>query len=514
MRVFWTSTLIVIIGILPWLLLSGCQQGEPVNSSSNNQTESQIAPIETPSEISATQAPQLTLTMPVSTPTEVSFIPTVIAKDSSRGYQTTPGELREIAQKADLGIEPYASAVEDVLRFAKRNWSYYLREQETCEDADSPLWNDNGGGTPILLAKAMAYHITGDENYAFQVRDILERIMSTVKSITPEVQRCQLTFSWGTPELVSSADLIEDVLANSECLGPESTVFNENELVTGNCKELFQNWLVKNPYYIISLSAEESLSNWGAAATNALAYIADYLWDRPEVSIIHRVPEVLYGSDTVTFSPAEAFAHANQLAIDRMNGYRVELRSSRACDLFVSPQQNPSWDMVKSQISEIGIIPEDARREEYCNISEYNGLYQNYPQIHLGNNIQQCELMLRRGDSSCYDNIDESDIPGYTFVGADGENHVTHLYPGRGSIERAIKAIIVDSGTEWRHDSALEVAYHYYYSANTISGIDLWYEELIDGRPLSCSQDLCFGTLTHGFAVDELPSPVPMIAPP
>jgi hypothetical protein len=241
---------------------------------------------------------------------------------------------------------------------------------------------------------------------------------------------------------------------------------------------LFQNWLVKNPYYVISFSAATSKSNAGAAATNTTAYIADYLWDRPDMVLLHRNPPQVNNGRDRKLTPSEAFAYANKLALDRMNGYGVEYGSSFSCDFLDGEQQNSQWLPVKSQISETGIIPEEARRQEHCNVPNYNGAYQNYPQLHLGNNIQQCELMLRRGDASCYDNADNIDIPDYIFTGPDGELKTTHLLPGRGSIERAIKAIIVDTGTEWRHDSALVVAYRYYYTHHTLPGFELWPTQL------------------------------------
>ncbi len=136
----------------------------------------------------------------------------------------------------------------------------------------------------------------------------------------------------------------------------------------------------------------------------------------------------------------------------------------------------------------------------------------NYPQVHLGSLIQQCELMLRRGDTRCYDNIDNTDIPDYTFIGPDGHKKTTHLKPGRGSLERAIKAIIVDSKTEWRHDSALEVAFRYYSQRHQFEGIELWPAQL--NRPSECAQDICFGTLTHGFAGGEQLGLPPVVPPP
>ncbi len=445
---------------------------------------------------------------PTQTPVEVTNVP------DSRGYLTTPQELIVIAGKANQGIEPYHSAVIDVLQWADLEWKYELNAQETCANADEPVWNDNDGGTPILYAKALAYHLTGDVHYAEEVKNILERIMTEVVSISDSTVRCQLNFAWGTPELVASADLIEAYWKDQTCTGPTSTSYFDPEIGSGMCKSLFQNWLVKNPYYIISLSAETGMSNWGAAATNSLAYIADYLWDRPEVLLIHRLPLIINSHGFVTYSPSESFAHANQLALDRMNGYRVEYRSNSSCDVLEGKQQKGDLEPVKSQITEHGIIPEDARRDEYCNISQYNGIYQNYPQLYLGNNIQQCELMLRRGDASCFDNVETTDIPEYSFVGPDGNLKTTHLYPGRGSIERAIKAIIVDSNTEWRHESALDVAYRYYYVHHTLPGFELWAAKL-SSKHVSCDQDICFGGLTHRFSIQEgIPSAAPTASPP
>lgn len=431
---------------------------------------------------------------------------------TSRGYLTTPAELQVIAQKASQGIEPYKSAVNEVLQAASNTWDYKLDPTEVCKSSRNPAWLHSERGTRVLYAKALAYHLTGDSRYAEDVRQILERIMTKILTISLNSQQCRLNFGWGTPELVASADLIEDYWYNQTCTGPLSARYEDTTMGTGNCKKLFQNWLAKNPYYVVSYTAEGSQSNWGAAATTALAYIADYLWDRPDVTLVQRNPPEINNGEITTYTPAQAYAHANQLALDRMNGYRIEFESANSCDELGGPQQNSAWPPVKSQITEKGIIPEDARRAEYCNIPAYNGQYENYPQLHLGDTIQQCELMLRRGDSSCYDNMDNRDIPDYTFTLDNGDNKVTHLYSGRGSVERAIDAIIVDAHTEWRHDSALEVAYRYYFTHHRFDGVDQWAAQL--NQPSDCSQDICFGTLTHGFAVGETPGLPPTVPPP
>lgn len=439
--------------------------------------------------------------------------PTTPARSStSRGYMTTPEELAIIKQKADQGMEPYKSALIGVLSWAEKNWDYKLDTHQECQNSDRPAWNDNTDGTPILYAKALAYHLTNDSRYAEEVKNILQRIMTEVVTIDLDARQCRLNFSWGTPELVTSADLIEDYWKTKICTGPISTLYIDTTVRSGNCKALFQNWLIKNPYYTVAYLAESSKGNQGAAATTALAYIADYLWDRPEVLLLHRHPPQINNGQDIAFTPAQAFTHANRLALERMNGYGVEYDSSSSCDYLSGPQQSSQWPPVKSQIAENGIIPEDARREEFCNIPRYNGDYQNYPQVHLSNNIQQCELMLRRGDRSCFDNVDNTDLPEYSFVGPDGETKTTHLKPGRGSIERAIRAIIVDSNTAWDHDEALEVAYRYYHHYSTLPDFDQWFDEL--DRRNQCHQDVCFGTLTHGFARCETPTLPPTVPPP
>jgi hypothetical protein len=463
-----------------------------------------------------TQTPHKSDGIPTQTLSTVTPLPAKptqpLVLGHSRGYLTTPQELETIKIKADQGIEPYHSSVLGVLEWADKQWDFKLQEHEKCKNSDRPAWDDNQKGTPILYAKALAYHLTGDTKYAEEVKDILERIMTEVKTISIDDPQCRLNFGWGTPELVASADLIEDYWQNQMCTGPTGTLYVDGTIGSGDCKILFQNWLAKNPYYVVSLSAVSNNSNWGAAATNATAYIADYLWDRPDISLVHRYPEQLNNGGENKRTPAEAFAYANQLALDRMNGYTVEYISNYSCDYLGGQQQSKEWSPVKSQITENGIIPEDARREEYCNIPRYNGEYQNYPQLHIGNNIQQCELMLRRGDPSCYDNVDSTDIPNYKFIDPGGQIKTTHLYPGRGSLERAINAIIVDSNTVWKRDAALSVAYRYYYWYHTTPGFDQWHDQ-IDSL-VECDQDVCFGILTHAFAPGEVPGLPPTVSPP
>jgi len=429
----------------------------------------------------------------------------------SRGYLTTPQELTVIKQKADQDIEPYATAVAEVLSQASRSWDFALEANTTCNNSDDPLWSDNQGGMPILYAKALAYHLTGETRYAEEVKGILQRIMTEVLTISITENQCQLNFGWATPEMVASADLIEDYWKNQTCTGPTSTVYGQNAIGSGNCKVLFQNWLVKNPYYVTSYDANTGKwGNWEAATTNATLYVADYLADRPSAQLVARNP---YGANFV-FPPPQAYQRSKDLLLAAMSMHVITAKTIGKCDALSGSYQSPDWPPVKGGITEEGIIPEDAQREEYCNIPHYNGTYQNYPEINLGNLIQQCELMRRRGDNSCFDNVDTTDVPDYTYTGYDGEARTTHLYPGRGSLERAIDAIIIDAGTEWRRSGALWVAYRYYFNNKRLPETDLarW-SSWLEMRAGDCGQDICFGGLTHGFAPGEDPGGTPGSGP-
>ena len=120
--------------------------------------------------------------------------------------------------------------------------------------------------------------------------------------------------------------------------------------------------------------------------------------------------------------------------------------------------------------------------------------------------------MLRRGDRSCYDNVDNSNLPSFSYIDSKDRPQTTHLKPGRGSIERAIKAIIVDSNTPWQRESALFVAHRYYREYGRLDGFEQWAQYLGDNP--ECSQDLCFTILTHALNDNETYTLPPTVPPP
>lgn len=448
-------------------------------------------------------APPLTLDTPIPPAITPTLISPAAEPPAPRGYQTSPQELALIRDLAARGREPLATAVSEVIALANQPWDYALAAMPTCPDADQPAWIDNEGGTPRLYARALAFHLTGEQRYAEETAAILTRIMQEVVQLSDSreerFEQCQLNFAWGIPELVAAADLIETYWAGRTCRGPATTIYGDPTQANGRCKNRLQNWLVKNPYYVISWTASRRTNNWGAAATTATAYIADYLWDRPDLRLLHRHPVQLFNGENRSLSPAQAYQYANQLMLDRINGYRVDY-TGESCD-YLTINQNSDLPPVKSQISERGIIPDEARRTSYCNTLRYGEEYENYPQLHLSNLIQQCELMLRRGSHTCYDNVDLRDLPRFTYLDPEGIERRVALKPGRGSVERAINAIIVDADMEWRNASSLWVAYRYYARHGRLGQVQHW-TQYLDAR-LECAQDLCFGLLSHSAPIPQ-----------
>lgn len=409
---------------------------------------------------------------------------------NSRGYLTTPQELRQIKARAKQGLEPYNSAYHDVVRYANRTWDWpVLSRPVTCPTADEPAYVRKG--SVLVYAKALAYHLTGDEQYALGAKAAIEGLLGIASfgkpgnSKKPDRQ-CQLNLSWSIPGFIRAADLLEDYQAWKQ----------------RGTKERFQNWLAEVVYPTISFTAEVAVSNWGAAATNCSAYIADYLWDRGDLLLIS-----YNGLDstepTTARRSAEAYEHAIQLALNRMNGIGAVGRggSAKACDFSSA---------TKSMIRPDGGIPDELRRGSTgCSgprILE-NDKSNMYSQTHLQNVIAQAELLLRRGDRRIYDNI-RTDSLLITYKDPKAAQHPALLPPGRGSLKQAILFVLdAPSFQEPRSlKSAAEVAYRYYRHPAMLKAV-------LSTRPNSNDRAMSFETLTHGFAEGENPNAPPIVPP-
>src|SRR5215471_19750061 len=98
---------LVIFFLLSIIILSSC--GTPVGKVNPSVTPIPTAIAEEPTQqIDSSVLTQLPLPPPKS--------------GTSRGYLTTPQELKVIAQKAQQGIEPYQTYENELLDWANRDW--------------------------------------------------------------------------------------------------------------------------------------------------------------------------------------------------------------------------------------------------------------------------------------------------------------------------------------------------------------------------------------------------------
>lgn len=370
---------------------------------------------------------------------------------------TTPQELASIVHKATQGIEPYQTAVVEVLDFAGQAdyWPYgALDGRQDCQQTWEP--KALGRGSPLIYAQAMASHLTRNSHYAEAVRQRLLDITDTYDYGGEEysgANQCILNLSWYLPGWIMAADLIEDY--------PGWRTQDKRE---------FQRWLADEIYKKTAWASRHRNNNWGAAASATSSMIADYLWD---------APYPLEGA-----SPAEAYLEHKQRQLDRMNGV---WRGDSKC---------PIWG-----IQPYGGIPDELRRgDSGCRaqwLVEADASW-TYTQTHLEGLVTHAELLLRRGDNAIYENVSNN---------------------SGGSLLKAIHFVINNpikpsQSLDFKdnHKPLLEVTYRYYQDAPTAQQLKIGSStRFIGGRS---GQMLHFGTITHGFASDENPAAPPTVPPP
>ncbi len=375
----------------------------------------------------------------------------------SRGYLTTPAELAQIKIKSQQGIEPYRSAVNALLTKAgtPSSWSFGVvdpNNRDLLQDAAA-----------MVYAKSMAYHLTGNAEFAAVVRQkILEMsVTNTCANDYSGSNGCILTLSRHVPGYIAAADLIADYPG-----------------WTAGDKQTFQIWLRDKVYRFTDWASDARSTNWGSVGTAATLYIADY-FANSSFPLIDR--------SGVVFSAHQAFLEARQRAYDRNNGNSYMYNS-------VCPQT------IGLGFQNYGGIPEETGRGStgcWGNYLLTNDDSWSYMIAHLSGTLPTAELLLRRGDRGLYDNL-RSD--------------------GKGSILRAILYVIENpvspaNSFNWldSRKSILEIAYRYYRHPAIARQLGIG----TSSRHIAGSGNSAmphFGTLTHGFAIGENP-PLPPIIP-
>lgn len=391
----------------------------------------------------------------------------------SRGYVTTPSELATIAQKSAQGLQPYKDAVLSIKNFANmgsssistspKNASYWpygtISGSQSCSATLQPSFI--GNGSPLIQAKAMTYRITGDADYAADVRKHLLDLTDTTGfggETYSGGNQCILNLSWYLPGWIIAADLIEDYSG-----------------WTAADKKAFQSWLAREMYKKIDWNSGRRSNNWGSAGSATAGMIADYL-------VGSGVPLVDRLGNSVSYH--DAYLKHKQHQLSRMNG-------NNYMDNYVCKMPGVGLRADGGNPEELG------RGSTTCSglwLYELDSSY-TYSMTYLQGTVMHAEFLLRRGDRSIYDNITSS---------------------GAGSLKRAIHFLLnnpndTSKSVVWREGQkqTLEMTYRYYRDSYMGKELRLNSTRYVGGKS---GQMLHFGTLTHGFASNENPA-LPPVTP-
>jgi hypothetical protein len=475
---------------------------------------------EPPDAPAATSAAALATPTPVSTPepatplprpgAAATPVPDFLAQPTlARGYLTTPNELRRIAALAAQQEQPYQIAFERELAYAKAgldDWDEQVPDTlKFGSDIEKPKYLADG--SKYVYSWAIAYNLLRDsqpaqaEQYALRARELIMGMPDLGTQVRNYENNTRLNLSVYLPGFVYAADLLADWTPKGEP-GP----FAKSAPV-----QKFKAWLgaeiIRYPYN----AAHQRVNNWGAWARLATAVIADYVGgDAPLYvqGMLKDADGVYQITSDAPCDPGETqtcltvdahtmYADALQLHKDMVDGKLYEYSFS-SCDGSGS----------KSMIRPDGGIPDELRRQYDCDtttIEDDYGAAARYSQFAVESMISLAELAWRRGDASLYTHIDAES--------------------GRGALWRAIQ-FLIDNNVKLTRGSMLEIANRFYTYQ---SGVEqdgarrAEYQKLLShdlpgilkrqGDWPEGAAFVSFGTLTHGFAEGERPSPPPSVPP-
>jgi hypothetical protein len=170
-------------------------------------------------------------------------------------------ELAQRTQLATQGIEPYKSAVSNVISFANGKLSSSPKPQQPLNiSGTTGSFVDD---TATAYGLALAYNVTGNLKYAQKSRDFIMAWVQTTKSTSntcPDSGSCQTSLIIGRvgPGFIFAAQLIKP-----------SGAFSAAD------DQAFRTWL-RN---IILPTASTRNNNWGDAGTFLRVAVTDYLGD-------------------------------------------------------------------------------------------------------------------------------------------------------------------------------------------------------------------------------------------
>jgi Alginate lyase len=179
------------------------------------------------------------------------------------GYLANPAEVRERWALAEDGVEPYASAWDDLGDAADQALDREPDPEEPLDipDTESPFVDDGGAA----YALALAYAATGEERYADKAVELVMAWVDTTATLEDTCpdrggSDCQtsLVVSRAAPSFVFAADLVV----------PSGRLSSAD-------RERLDAWLVD----VILPATSNRRNNWGDAGVFAQYVIADFVGD-------------------------------------------------------------------------------------------------------------------------------------------------------------------------------------------------------------------------------------------
>jgi hypothetical protein len=197
----------------------------------------------------------------IPTPTTLATTNTPIPSAPGAGYFTTIYELQQRKRLADQGVQPYTSAVRDLLAFANDQLKNNPSPQEPLDipGTTGPFVDD----ARAMYGLALAYGLTDDTRYASKAREFVMAWVNTTNTTLhtcPDKGNCQTSLIIGRSGsgFVFTADLIKP-----------SGVFSTAD------DQALKKWLRA----VILPAASLRDNNWGDAGVMLRVVLTDYLGD-------------------------------------------------------------------------------------------------------------------------------------------------------------------------------------------------------------------------------------------
>lgn len=403
--------------------------------------------------------------------------------DGSAGVLVSVEELLEIQRRSASGQEPDATNVALFLTFvdglneASRGWAELSGEVVVDAPSSSDPVQLSSDGGRLVYGLALAWHLTGNEQYARRARELILDLTDTYGYRDASATEFHfggqgtLNLARGGTPYIYAAVLLEGWRGWAA----------EDKLA-------YQEWLRDVMYTKVAWASRFTKNNWGVAGSFSAALMAWYLRDHADWLLEEVSPYVLPQSEVSDYtSPPDRhwllIDHDNRLrltpqeAFDSHNAYQIgrmltteEWRLDGLEDI---------WGIQKN-----GAIPDEILRGSDPVDGDYlpsEGPGTTYTMTNIEHLTAHAEFLRRRGDNSIFDHVSE-----------DGSGSLLQAY--RFVIDNPLGSHCFLDGSR----NALYVAYHYYEHPALLHSIEECGESNIEGHRLAL-----YARLTHPLLITK-----------